>query len=63
MRMFTRIKFRRSGRHGLTAPPLPPTGDRCKAVKANGTRCKLEAGPTGFCEVFHRATPAGPRPA
>lgn len=49
--------------------PLPvvvaPPGDpRCRAVAvSSGKRCKLSAGPSGFCEVFHRAAPAGPRPA
>jgi hypothetical protein len=51
------------------ARPLPvvvtrPDDPQCRAVAvSSGKRCKLPAGPTGFCEVFHRATPAGPRPA
>jgi hypothetical protein len=60
--LFTRIRIRSTGSHGRMAPPLPPIGQRCKAVKANGVRCRLEAGPDGVC-VFHRATSAGPRPA
>jgi hypothetical protein len=49
--------------------PLPvvvtsPGDPRCRAVAVgSGKRCKLPAKPTGFCEVFHRATPNGPRAA
>jgi Family of unknown function (DUF5763) len=45
-------KLRRSGTHARTAPPLPPPDDRCRGQKQDGTRCKLEAGRSGYC-VFH----------
>jgi hypothetical protein len=55
-----RFRFRAAGAHGLTAPPLPPIGERCTATTRAGVRCKLEAGPDGLCP-FHG--PHGPRPA
>lgn len=51
---------------GHTAPPLPPPAGpvQCSAVASPaGQRCKLPADATGYCGVFHHATPTGPRPA
>jgi hypothetical protein len=68
----TRIRFRSIGAHGRTAPPLPAgaaevviehTPAQCRAKAAStGKRCKMPAGPSGYCGVFHRP-PAGPAAA
>ena len=34
----------------------PPEDPQCKAIASRGGRCKLDAGPDGFC-VFHRPRP------
>jgi len=54
----TRFRFRAIGSHTALAPPLPPAADRCTATNRTGARCKLEAGPYGYCP-FHR--PRGPQ--
>jgi hypothetical protein len=61
----TRFRFRAIGSHTALAPPLPPAADRCTATAVStGRRCKLPAGPNGFCGVFHRSVPSnGPRAA
>lgn len=46
--------------------PLPTVAAaaaaRCAGTTSRGNLCKLPAGPTGYCGVFH-TVPAGPRPA
>jgi hypothetical protein len=61
MRLFS--LRRRTG--PLTVAVTTPDDPRCSAVAvSSGKRCKLPAGPDGFCGVFHRSVLGnGPRAA
>jgi hypothetical protein len=67
MRLITRIKIRSIGRDTIAAPPLPQPGSygQCRATAAStGRRCRLDAGPDGYCGHFgHWLPPQGPLPA
>jgi hypothetical protein len=59
--LFTRIRIRSTGNHGRNAPPLPPASQRCKATTRTGQRCRLDAGPDGYCGQWgHVPPPPGP---
>lgn len=60
MRLPARIRARKI----LLVVVAPPGDPKCRAVATStGKRCKLDAGPDGYCGVFHRSTPSGPRSA
>jgi hypothetical protein len=58
------MKLRRKRRDVLPVIVAPPDDPRCRAIAvSSGQRCRLDAQPSGYCEVFHKATPAGPKAA
>ena len=50
-------------RHPRAAPVVAAPGPQCQGTTRTGRRCKLPAGADGYCQVFHRAGPRGPRAA
>jgi hypothetical protein len=65
MRLITRIRLRRIGDVSVTRPLPPGSYGQCKATAAStGRRCRLDAGPDGYCGHFgHRPPPPTPRAA